>query len=205
MSGIKETRAFGRRIVIALVIICVILMACLGGVIATYTLILGDKDNTISSLNTQISKLDSNVTSLQNQIASDRSTIDSLNSDLTNLQGELKIVLGNSSSLEDIIMSNPSAWANSTVSVEGVIDPVLRPLEPYDVPPWDYALSFDGHTIGVSWQGSFYNGENVTVQGVVTGGHCTWLLISWANGTGVGRTEYGPLVYFIEAKSIEPL
>jgi uncharacterized coiled-coil protein SlyX len=186
MNGTKG-KVSRRDIVIALGIICVILIACLGSVIATYTLMLSDQNKTISSLDTQISKLNSNVTNLQNQIASDTSTINSLNSDLTNLQEQLKTVLDNSSYMEDIIMTDPSAWVNSTVSVEGTINPIAAPLA-FSWPPWDYWLSSNGYGIGVSWQGSFYNGENVTVLGVVTRGN-------WNQA----------IVYFINAESIELL
>jgi hypothetical protein len=102
------------------------------------------------------------------------------------------------SSMEDMIMSDPSAWVNSTVLVEGIIDPLVMSTG-NSFPPWDYALSFNGYTIGVSWQGTFYNGEYVKVLDVVTAGH--WEEWLWGNGTFVS----GSLVYFIEAESIELL
>jgi hypothetical protein len=105
--------------------------------------------------------------------------------------------LSASSVEEMLIMSDPSDWVNSTVLLEGIIDPLVMSTG-NSVPPWDYALSSNGYTIGVSWQGTFYNGEYVTVLGVVTAGH-------WEENEMNGTVASGPLVYFIEAESIELL
>lgn len=165
-----------KGIVVLLGIVCLLLVVCLAGVIANYTLIINDKNNTISSLDTKISSLTSSV---------------------TNLRRELNGILNRSISPLDIVTSDPSTWVNRTVVVEGIISPFLPPG--WWWPPWNYELNSSGTTIGVSWQGSFYNGENVTVRGVVTEGR--WNVL-FANGT---VTLYGPVVYFIEAESIEPL
>jgi|SRR5208337_5147057 len=93
MSETKEPKTAGKRIVIALGIVCILLVACLGGVIAAYTLIINDKNNTISLLNSQVSQLKSNVTNLQKQIASGNTTIDALTSNVTILQEQLNSVL----------------------------------------------------------------------------------------------------------------
>jgi len=175
MSEKKEAKIVRKGIVIALGIICVILVASLGGVIAAYTFVINDKNNTISSLDTQVSLLKSNVTNLQNQINS---------------------ILNGSSSIGDIIISDPSAWVNNTVLVGGIIQLVPKSTG-FSWPPWDYYLSSNGSYIGVSWQGTVYNEENVTVLGVVTGGH--WTTFNLVNGTSVLS---GPVVYFIEAESI---
>lgn len=63
----SEKKVVGRRLFIALEIVCVILVACLVGATSLYSLQINDRDNTISSLNSQISQLDANVTNLQNQ------------------------------------------------------------------------------------------------------------------------------------------
>jgi len=195
----KPKRMIGRNVAIALGLVCIILAVGLIGVFAYYAPTINDKNNMISSLDAQISKLNSNVTDLQKQITSDNTAINSLTSDLTYLQDELKTVLDNSSSLEDMIMSDPSAWANSTVLVKGVIHAIPYPIAPYDIPPYDYELSLNGYNIGVSWQSSVYSEENVTVLGVVTGGHSKWFFPF--NDTSLS----GPLVYFIKAESIELL
>jgi hypothetical protein len=97
----------------------------------------------------------------------------------------------------NIITSDPSAWVNRTVVIEGTISPFLPPG--FFWPPWNYEISSNGTTIGVSWHGTFYDGENVTVQGIVTGGRWSEML---TNGT---VTLYGQVVYFIEAEGIDVL
>ena len=54
MTEAKETKTARKGIVSGLGIICIILVACLGGVIVACTLIINGKDNTISLLNSQI-------------------------------------------------------------------------------------------------------------------------------------------------------
>jgi hypothetical protein len=69
-----------RSVAIALGIICIVLVASLAGAFAYYV---NDKNNTISSLNSQLSQLNSNVTNLQNQVASLNSTINELLNEAT--------------------------------------------------------------------------------------------------------------------------
>ena len=150
----KERKVARKGFIIALGIICVILVACLGGVIAVYIFTINDKNNTISMLKSQISELSSNVNS---------------------------------------IMSDPSAWVNKTVAVEGNITPYMSYLTSF---PWNYQLNSNGAIIGVSWQGNNdITGVNVLVLGVVTEGQVTIPI----NGTPTQN------VYFIEAQRIDKL
>lgn len=154
MTETKERKVARKGFIIALGIICVILVACLGGAIAVYIFTINDKNNTISSLKWQISEL---------------------------------------SSIASSIMSNPPAWVNKTVVVEGNISYFVNWLGMY-VPPWNYQLNSNGTIIGISWQGNSYNGD-VIVWGVVKGGY-------WQYWNG---TSYGSVVYFIEAETIDKL
>jgi hypothetical protein len=198
LSETKETKTFGKGIVVALGIICIIMVACLSGVIAGYTLIVNEKSNTISSLKSQISELNSNVTNLENQIAFDGSRITSLASNVTSLKETLKTALNNPSYMGDLIISeDPSAWVNQTVIVEGTINLMELSYGAVIWTPWDYTLSFNGTTIGISWNGNIINGENVTIVGVVAKGQ---VKIMHFNGVFTYFDEY-----FIEAESIEPL
>jgi uncharacterized protein YoxC len=197
MGENKETKVSRKGIVIALGIVCVILIACLASVTIACISAINEKNKTISSLDTQISELGSNVTILRKQVTSDNSTINSLTSNVTNLKGQLNNILNESASLLNIITNDPSAWVNRAVVIEGTISPFLPPG--FFWPPWNYELSSNGTTIGVSWQGTSYNGRNVTVLGVVTGGRWSEM---FANGT---VALYGPLVYFIEAQGIDVL
>jgi hypothetical protein len=178
MSETRETKTARKDIVIAFGIICIILVAGLGGTIAVYTSMINDKNNTISSLDTQISELKSNVTYLEEQLDS---------------------VLNGSSHLLGIITGDPSAWVNRTAQVEGNISSFLP--AGFWWPPYNYELSSNGTMIGVSWQGeySLYNGKNVMVLGIVTEGRWNEML---ANGT---VTTYGPVIYFIEAERVDIL
>jgi len=154
MTETKERKVARKGFIIALGIICVILVACLGGAIAVYIFTINDKNNTISMLKSQISELSSNVSS---------------------------------------IMSDPSAWVNKTVAVEGNVSPYMNYLTSF---PWNYQLSSNGATIGVSWQGNNdITGVNVLVLGVVTEGQVTIPI----NGTPTQN------VYFIEAQRIDKL
>jgi cell division protein FtsL len=85
----EPKKMVNRSVAIALGIICIILVACLGGAVAVYTLMINEKSNTISSLNLQISQLNSSVANLKNQVTSENSTINSLTSQVANLQEEL--------------------------------------------------------------------------------------------------------------------
>ncbi|MGD0158934.1 MAG: BsuPI-related putative proteinase inhibitor [Candidatus Bathyarchaeia archaeon] len=89
MSGTKERKITRKGVLVTLGIICIILVASLGGVVAAYTLMINDKNNTISSLTNQISQLNSSIANLQSQVASENSTINSLTSQVANLQKEL--------------------------------------------------------------------------------------------------------------------
>ena len=54
-----------RNVAIALGIICVFLIACIGGAIAYYTMQINNKDNTIASLNSELANLQGNLTDFQ--------------------------------------------------------------------------------------------------------------------------------------------
>jgi hypothetical protein len=83
MSDTKEPKIARKGVLIALGIICIILAACLLGVVTAYTVM-----------------INSTVANLQKQVASDNSTIDFLRSLVTNLQSRLaNIVEGVNESL----------------------------------------------------------------------------------------------------------
>ena len=101
----------------------------------------------------------------------------------------------------DEIKSNPSAWVNRTVVVEGKLcGPSV--YIPESVPPWDYTLFGPNETIetlgkletvaiGVLWNGEdHYAFENVKVVGIVREGR--WIYF-WGEH---------PVCYYIEAQEI---
>ena len=71
MKEPREPKVARKRILIALGIICIILATCLGGVVTTYTVTINRESNTISSLNSQISQLNSSEANLQKQVSPD--------------------------------------------------------------------------------------------------------------------------------------
>jgi len=71
VNGPREPKVARTRIQIALGLICIILAACLGGVVSIYTVTINRESNTISSLNSQISQLNSSEANLQKQVSPD--------------------------------------------------------------------------------------------------------------------------------------
>jgi len=139
-QAMSERKMVSRSVVVALGIICIILIACLGGAMAYYTLAIGDRDNTITSKNNQIYSLNSNVTNLQNQnkqlqtwlngnetLLNQTETwldgnITYYNSQITNLQNQLKTfqrpILGFSNLTAEDNRTNPN---NPFLQVQGAI------------------------------------------------------------------------------------
>jgi outer membrane murein-binding lipoprotein Lpp len=76
----SEKKVVSRTVAIALGIICVILV----GAVVVYTSIISGKDNTISSLNFQITDKDSQISSLNTQKTSLQNQVNDL-TDITNL------------------------------------------------------------------------------------------------------------------------
>jgi DNA-binding transcriptional ArsR family regulator len=201
-SSTNETRVASRAVSIALGIICIVLAATLVGAFIYYVPVVNGKNSTISSLSTQVSQLESNITNLQGQIGSDNSTIKSLTSNLANLQQELNSILNGSLSVGDIVMSDPSAWVNRTVVVEGLLGMVFFPA--FESSPWNYELISGNQTIGVSistsvnmsafWGMSNFSGY-VSIYGVVESGQFTF----------TDQQIPPEVTYYIEAETVEPL
>jgi DNA-binding transcriptional ArsR family regulator len=133
----KTKRVIGRSVAIALGIICILLIASMGGVLAYYSAIINDKEKGLGSANKTISQLNTNITNLQNQDkqlqtwldgnetllnqteANNRSLqsqIDTLNSNATNLQNQLNnFHIGNTEN-STIWVSNEIVDTNENVT-----------------------------------------------------------------------------------------
>lgn len=211
-SKLSEKKFVGRAMAIALGIICTVLAASLVGAFAYYVPMINDKNTTISSLNSLASQLSTNattlqnllnslnlnLTNLQNQLASDNSTINSLSSNVTYLQKELNSILNWSSSVTDMVMSDPSPWENRTVIVEGGLAIVAFPA--FENSPWNLLLSFGNNTIGVVLNASvnmtsFWGSAAVRIYGVVKKGEITF----------TGGILPPEITYYLEAEAVEPL
>src|SRR5271157_1547927 len=84
----KSKKTTKMSVAVALGIICILLIASLGGVMAYYTLKLGDKDNQINSANNTINQLNAAIADQNATIADRNNTIVSLNANITNLSNE---------------------------------------------------------------------------------------------------------------------
>jgi hypothetical protein len=197
MSETNETKTARKSIVIRLGIVCIILVACLGGVIASYTFILNDKNNTITSLRSQISELNSNV---------------------TNLQEQLNSILNVTTSL---VENDPSALVNKTVVLKGRMDgPIMMPGDMRL--PYSYELNSDGQTIRLSFSASvnltsFYSNQYVDAATINITNHSVGSIrVYFLNSSLVvvvygvvkeGETIYAvwppQVTYYIEVEKVE--
>jgi hypothetical protein len=64
VTYMTEKKVVGRNIAIVLGVICIFLAVCLLGAISNYTSIINERDNTISSLNSQITNMQNQLNSL---------------------------------------------------------------------------------------------------------------------------------------------
>jgi hypothetical protein len=156
----EKTKIPRKNVTISLGIICVALVACLGGVIIAYVLTINDKNNVILSLNTQISQLSSNVTNLKNQLKA------------------LNLTCVNLVSIDQINL-DPSKWENKTVIVRGKLS---GPWVYFTAISYGYVLSSNGtvtsqteldlNSIGVDFgnRGGIYNSVDAVIVGVVKKG-----------------------------------
>lgn len=179
----KANSRFRARVAaIALGIICIVLAAAVIGTFAYYVPLINDKNNTISSLNNQIASLQNQTTSdnasivnLQNQIDSLQSQIIELenktssdNATITNLKNELILLMNWSSSITNMILSDPSSWVNKTVIVEGDLSGLLA-FPPHESSPWGQELINGNQSIGVSFVANviFLNSSAITLKQIL--------------------------------------
>jgi hypothetical protein len=93
MSVPKPRKMVSRNVAIVLGIICIILVAGLGGVTTFYTSVVRDRDSTIAGKDNQISSLDSQIASLNaslnSQMSEENNTISSLNYQISRMNSTL--------------------------------------------------------------------------------------------------------------------
>jgi hypothetical protein len=146
----NEKRVPGRRVFIAIEIVCVILLACLVGATSLYQSQINDKDYTL--------------TNLQNQVTIQQKALNDL------LNGTTTLV-----TVDDIAL-NASAWLNKAVIVGGKLSGPLNFSVPVGRPPYNYTLFRFNETseasmvfAGLSWNSSdLYDLVNVAITGVVS-------------------------------------
>jgi hypothetical protein len=182
----KEKKSSSKKgVIVALGIACIILAACLGAAITTYTLAITDKNNQISQLNSGVNStfglLFSYFSNLQNQ-------------SILNTTGATFVVINQ-------INLDPAKWENKTVIVIGILS---GPFAYFTGISYDYVLSSNGivasqtsldvNSIGVDFRngGTQWNGSTVLIVGVVEKGII---------GTNVAG-EKPTTIYYIEEQTI---
>lgn len=106
----KPRKVVGRSVAIALGIVCILLIAGLGGAMAYYTTTINDKNNKIDSINAQLAAItgnnsNKNATEIIDQL---NANITNLNNQVTQLQAELK---GN-----EKLLSETQTWLSGNVT-----------------------------------------------------------------------------------------
>jgi hypothetical protein len=207
---LSERKTVRRSVAIAFGIICVVVVAGLVGAFAYYhyTPIISGKDNTISSLNAEISQLNATtLLNLREQVEADNLTIQSLTNQLASVQDQFNGLLNVTVIPLGLITSNISVWVNRTVIVEGYFT-LAGLTPPFEYRPWNYLLSSGGQFVGVigvslsahvNMSQSFWNqvGSDpvgLRIHGVVKKGEI------WYFGNVAGGDTY-----YIEAETVEPL
>jgi len=94
MNEAKSTKTtprkvVGRNVAIILGIICVLLIASLGGAMAYYTMTINNKDNNLNTLNSEVSGLNATVNQLNTAITEQNNTINTLNATVNQLNATI--------------------------------------------------------------------------------------------------------------------
>jgi hypothetical protein len=165
MDETEKKSAPRKGIVIALGISCIILVACLGVAITTYTFAINDK-------NDQISQLNSNYNSTFQLLFSHFSNLQNQSTSVFNTTGATFVIINQ-------INVDPAKWENRTVIVIGKL------YGPFAYPTaisYYYVLSSNGtvpsqtnlnvNSIGVDFRngGAQWSGSTVLIVGVVEKG-----------------------------------
>lgn len=179
-----EKKSVPRKgIVVALGISCIILVACLGVAIVTYTLAINDK-------NSQISQLDSGVNSTFGLLFSHFLNLQNQSTPVLNLTGATFVSINQ-------INLDPAKWENKRVIVVGRLSgpwPFPEAISYYYVLSLNETVTssteLDVNSIGVDFgnRGAMYNGSTALVVGEVK--------------KGTIGTNFPTTTYYIEEQAI---
>jgi len=194
LSEIEKKRPARKRMISAVGIGCVILVACLGVAIVAFTLAIDDKDSEISSLNSQVSQLNSDFNSTFQLLLSNFSNLQNQSSPILNLTGASFVSINQ-------INLDPAKWENKSVIVTGKLSgPYAYPtaISYYYVLSSDETVTsqtqLDVNSIGVDFgnRGAVYGDIPAIVVGVVKEGTIGTIV------KGAGPT----IVYYIEEQEV---
>ena len=115
-SETKSKKMVRRSFAVALGIICILLIAGLGGAITYYTMKLNDKENQIDSANNTINRLMATMADQNNTIVSSNANITNLTNEENQLQTWLE---GNETLLNQtqILLSQTQTWLNGNATL----------------------------------------------------------------------------------------
>jgi len=114
-------RVVRRSVAIALAMICIVLVAGIGGAILYYASVVSDKDKTISSQNSQISGLGNQKSQLQTWLIGNETLLNQTQANNTNLQKEIDSLNSNVANLQNEVTNLHIAYTNnSTIWVNNV-------------------------------------------------------------------------------------
>jgi uncharacterized coiled-coil protein SlyX len=202
-SKMLKTNWFrGRSTVVALGIVCILLIAGLGGTIAYYTTTINNKQSELDSANKTINQLNATI-------AKQNDTIGQLNTTISNLQNQvtsLESLLNATPTTVSELVNDTSDWVNRTVILEGNLDGPL--IYPGDMMlPYSYELKSDGQTIGLSFSASvnltsFYSNQYVDAATInVTNHSLSSTRIYFLNSSLVvvvyGVVKEGEIIYAV--------
>jgi hypothetical protein len=159
----KEPKIARKGVPIALGLICIILVACLGGLAAAYTLMISDKNSTISSLNHQISQLNSSVSNLTSQV--------------TNLQEQL---YPNTT----YTVVGTLAYANVSAVTVGITVASISPSFYPNLTGSFMYVTFDGQLTSTWPINQWTTGSMVTINGTISfDSYSQTYYLNWINGS----------------------
>jgi hypothetical protein len=172
MNETEKKNAPRKGVVVALGISCIVLVACLGAAFTAYTLAINDKNDEISSLNSQVSQLNSDFNSAFELLFSNFSSLQNQSAPVLNTTGATFVSINE-------INFDPAKWENKTVIVVGKLSGLFA--YPTAI-SYYYVLSsnetsnsltgLDVNSIGVDIRNrsAIYNGSTALVTGVVKKG-----------------------------------
>ncbi|MGD0159108.1 MAG: helix-turn-helix domain-containing protein [Candidatus Bathyarchaeia archaeon] len=129
MDRTTSRKVVRRSVAISLGIICILLIASLGGALAYYTMIIHNKENELGSANNTISQLNTNATNLQNQdkqlqtwLDGNKTLLNQTQTNNTNLRNQIDFLNSNATNLQNQVNNfhigsteNSTIWVNNEI------------------------------------------------------------------------------------------
>jgi DNA-binding transcriptional ArsR family regulator len=123
----KPKRVVTRNVAMALGIMCIVLVAGIGGAIIQYTLLVNDKDKTISSQNSQLSILRNQNTQLETWLDGNETLLNQTQADNINLQKQIDSLNSNVTSLQNQVNNfHIGSTTNSTILFDSEIVTTIK-------------------------------------------------------------------------------